>query len=86
VTASVELGERDLAEFESDITDLGNDIIARDYSDIVPVRMPICAECEFLKRCTRFWEAQDRSDIACDGPFFEGHEAPGNVAGDTGRR
>jgi len=68
--ASAELIGDPLEEFARDLVSLGDQILDRDYADILPVPVPSCPYCDFLPRCTRFWRAQERHAMA-DGPMSE---------------
>jgi len=59
--ASAEMNDAQAAEFESDILALGNEIISRDYENIEPARIEACVECDFLRKCERFWRFKDQS-------------------------
>jgi len=60
--ASAEMGDARAAEFESDILALGNEIISRDYENLEPVRIEACDECDFLRKCERFWRYRERAE------------------------
>lgn len=58
VSASVELSDEALDQLEQDLRVLGAEILERDYAQLEPVPMDICADCEFLSRCMRIWKKQ----------------------------
>lgn len=59
-----------LLQFENDIRELGNEILARDYSLDNPVRKEICGHCDFLALCDRHWRRQVQADRT-DEPFSD---------------
>lgn len=61
VHASAEMGPQEAEKFSSYITDLGEEIAFRDYDGVVPVPIPACAECPFLRRCQAYWRREERS-------------------------
>lgn len=60
--ASAELTGAAMEEFAQELASLGDQILDTDFAseEIAPVRLPICPECDFLPRCTRFWHQQER--------------------------
>ncbi|MEJ5250536.1 MAG: PD-(D/E)XK nuclease family protein [Armatimonadota bacterium] len=59
--ASASLSDEELREFGEDIRLLGEEIIARDFEYIQPLRIPHCDECDFLPLCERIWQQQEMS-------------------------
>ncbi|MCW5941990.1 MAG: PD-(D/E)XK nuclease family protein [Fimbriimonadaceae bacterium] len=51
--ASASLSDEDLAEFERDLTFIGEEIVRRDFEDVVPVSKRLCAACDFLALCRK---------------------------------
>jgi len=51
--ASASLSNQDLAQFEADLKKLAEEILNRDYEQLVPVYKPICPRCDFLPLCSR---------------------------------
>jgi len=72
-TASSELTAEDLSAFESDLLQLGEEILDRDYTALDPVPLEICPTCDFLPRCQRFWDQKQRLSYL-DAPHFEGDD------------
>lgn len=70
-SASAELVDEVLDEFSRELLALGNEILDTEYTLLTPVPNPACPECDFLPRCSRFWQEQERSSEALDGPFPE---------------
>ncbi len=70
VHASAELAGEELAQFERDIRQLGAEILERDYTEIEPVHMQICGDCDFLSVCERFWRDKARRE-RLDDPHSE---------------
>jgi RecB family exonuclease len=68
--ASAELTGDPLEEFARELTALGDQILDLDYDSLVPVPLSICPECDFLPRCTRYWQEQERHASA-DGPMSD---------------
>ncbi len=68
--ASAELSIDEMAEFETDILQLGNEILDRDYSVLTPVPIEACSYCDFLPKCTLFWKNQALAEIL-DPPFSD---------------
>jgi RecB family exonuclease len=60
----------DRTRFEADLRELGAEILSRDFSAILPERLPICPECDFLPLCERFWRASGSLDTL-DTPFHD---------------
>jgi RecB family exonuclease len=67
--ASAALTAERLDAFEADIRALGAEILDRDYDLLLPVRMPCCDDCDFLRRCERVWRQQTREQM--EEPFYE---------------
>ncbi len=60
ITASAMLEGEALAEFERDILTLCAEMMNRDdWGEILPVPVDSCQTCDFLPRCSRFWQAKD---------------------------
>lgn len=68
--ASAELSGDPLEEFARELAALGDQILDEDYESLTPVPLSICPECDFLPRCTRFWQEQERHEMP-DGPMSE---------------
>ena len=68
--ASASQSPEEREQFQQDILALGNEILDRDYSELRPVPLAICPECDFLPRCLRYWNEQQRSEIF-DGGFSD---------------
>lgn len=68
--ASLDLASETLGRFEADIAALGREILARELDQVVPIRIPCCASCDFLARCSAFWQRQAREESVAE-PFFE---------------
>lgn len=62
IQASAEMDYGTVAEFERDILALGEEIIARDFENVLPVRIEACDYCDFLPRCERYWRYQAKLD------------------------
>jgi len=58
--ASAELAGEALEEFARELKGLGEQILDLDYQNLIPVPLSICPECDFLPRCTRYWQEQER--------------------------
>lgn len=69
-TASAELANEALEEFARDILTLGEQILDTEYMLLKPVPNPACPDCDFLRRCTRFWQEEAQCDLL-DAPFPE---------------
>lgn len=52
--ASYSLQGVELAQFEEDLRELGEEILERDYPSLEPVRKPICSRCDFLEICRTY--------------------------------
>ncbi len=63
VQASAEMSDESAGEFKTDVQILGEEILARDYENVEPVRIPACEYCDFLTKCERFWRAEARRDM-----------------------
>jgi hypothetical protein len=59
-----------LAEFERDLLELGAEILDRDYMTLEPVPISACRHCDFLPRCTRFFD-REKEEGPTDGPLSE---------------
>jgi putative RecB family exonuclease len=70
VQASAALSPEERELFQQDILTLGKEILERDYTELRPVPLDICSECDFLPRCLRYWNEQQSSEVL-DGGFSE---------------
>lgn len=70
IQASAELAGEEREAFARDLVVLGEEILEQDYASLLPVHMDICASCDFLARCQRFWRMQEQDDHS-DRPFSE---------------
>lgn len=68
--ASATLEGAALSEFEQDIRVIAEDIQSRDWNEVKPIRLDICADCDFLTRCERYWRLSS-ADAINDGPLSE---------------
>jgi RecB family exonuclease len=68
--ASASLSAEQLETFARELTTLGDLILDQDYESLVPVPLPICPYCDFLPRCERYWQEQERSETL-DSPHSE---------------
>jgi RecB family exonuclease len=62
--ASFAWTDEQTAVFEEELTLLGQEIVSRDLTDVPPVPLDICPECDFLPKCRQYWRLQDRDEIA----------------------
>jgi putative RecB family exonuclease len=61
-SASFELSSDQLEVWEDDIREIGRQIVEKDWDSVRPVYLPdICPTCDFLSRCTRYWNASNRA-------------------------
>jgi putative RecB family exonuclease len=61
VSASAELSDEELAVWEDDLIGIGKEIIEKDWDAVRPIQLPdICPDCDFLSRCSKYWEAIER--------------------------
>jgi RecB family exonuclease len=61
VYASAELSDQELAELEIQIKGIAQDIIEMEWDAIRPVYLvDVCPDCDFLSRCTKYWNAIER--------------------------
>lgn len=59
-SASIELSDDELAQWEDKIRDIGRQIVETDYELLNPVFLPeVCPDCDFLRLCAQFWRSQD---------------------------
>ncbi len=58
------------AEFERDVVLLADTILDTDFAPLKPVRIEECTYCDFLSRCSRYWQMQS-GESALDTPHFE---------------
>lgn len=52
-SASASLSEEAMRAFETDLVEIGREILNRDYGEIVPVYKDLCPECDFLPLCRK---------------------------------
>jgi putative RecB family exonuclease len=63
MSASAELSDTELSTWEGDIVEIGREILEKDWDAVRPVLLPdICPTCDFLSRCTRYWDRMERSN------------------------
>lgn len=63
VSASAELSDAELDEWEEAIRDIGRQIIETDYESLRPVFLPeTCPGCDFYPRCSRYFQSRWRWD------------------------
>ncbi len=62
IQASSEMTDERALEFEQDILTLGQEIITRDFENVLPVRIEACEYCDFLSKCERYWKYQARME------------------------
>jgi putative RecB family exonuclease len=62
IQASAEMNEEQAGEFERDILALGEEIISRDFENVMPVRIQACEYCDFLSKCESHWKYQARME------------------------
>jgi hypothetical protein len=60
-----------LDDFGADIMAIGDRILDSDWDAVRPVRIEICAHCDFLSRCQTYWRQQERREKAEDGLHSE---------------
>jgi RecB family exonuclease len=58
--ASASLSEEQAVRFEADLLEIGREILSRDFTELVPVRIEACEECDFLRKCGAFWRIEER--------------------------
>lgn len=58
--ASSSLSDAELAQFESDLCALGEQILGTDWSEVVPTLKGICEDCDFVPLC-RSWPEFDEA-------------------------
>lgn len=51
--------DEELGQFESDLRQLGSEILNEDYAELRPVFKPLCPHCDFLPLCRRDPEFQE---------------------------
>lgn len=51
--ATVQFEPDVMAEFRKDLVVLGNEILGRDFENLVPAQKELCSSCDFLPLCTR---------------------------------
>lgn len=69
LSATYALAGEALDKFAEDITAIGSRILDSDWDLVRPVPIEICAECEFLSRCSTYWRQQERKRVPTDGDF-----------------
>lgn len=52
-SASARLSDAEASEFRQDIAFIGQEILARDYDGLTPVKKSLCDDCDFLPLCQK---------------------------------
>ncbi|CCW36068.1 RecB family exonuclease [Chthonomonas calidirosea] len=64
--ATVALSDDALEEFAKDLDRIVEQILQTDFTEVYPKRIPLCDTCDFLLRCTRFWQQSKRREDVCE--------------------
>lgn len=63
VSATTRLTAEELAEFRTDLLILAEEILERDYTELLPEPLESCPDCDFLRLCQRYWTAEQKSGV-----------------------
>ncbi len=71
-SATASLTKEELAEFRTDLLILAEEILERDYTELIPEPIEICPRCDFLRLCQRYWTSDQKAEL-----FDETHSDEG---------
>lgn len=72
ISATTLLDREEREQFREEVMLIGDEILNRDYTELLPEPIEVCPECEFLRLCKRYWTQEQQRELFAESFFEEG--------------